>query len=348
MKVLKYISFFLLFSGCLEPYEFESEELPDVIVVDGYFTSQNGDHFVQLRKVSSYGDGPGRAVLYANVRLLDDTGEIGFFTDMADGLYRLPATQMTGEAGRSYTLEIELLSGEIIRSAQQTLLPRIEADSAYFKFENEALKVYVDTPVPSDEDVFLRWTYDEVYLFISQPCNPFNTTTNCYIEKQPVVNRFPTNTNRGLSTNRLDGNQIVYDSNIRGKSEEYKNIHVFNIYQRRVNAATYDYWSRLDQVINQQGTIFDPIPAAVPGNMHYVDDPDKQVLGYFEVASVDTVRTFVRETDVRESISSFLPFCPPISSYADYLYFLSSGNPPPDICCSCFGIPGNIPQPDYF
>ncbi|MCB0706165.1 MAG: DUF4249 domain-containing protein [Saprospiraceae bacterium] len=338
----------LVFFSCLEPYEFDSKELPDVLVVDGTFTSQHDPHYVTLRKVSPYGEGPGEAVPFADLRLLNDLGEIGYYQEKEAGVYALSPTQMTGEPGRTYTLEITLVDGRVLLSKPQKMLARIEADSAYHQFDKSDLRIFVDTPVPTDEDVFFRWSHDQVFSFVTQPCNPFGTVFTCYVYIDPIAQQFYTGSNRGLDIDHLLAKQILFDPDLSAKPIEFKNSHYYNVYQRRIDEDAYNYWNQINQTLNQQGTIFDPVPATVRGNMYFQEDVEELVLGYFEVSNIDTVRTFVTNSEVDDNVNGFRNYCPAINSYSDYLFLIYTSNPPPDECCSCGLFDNQIERPDYF
>ncbi len=48
-----------------------------------------------------------------------------------------------------------------------------------------------------------------------------------------------------------------------------------------------------DDLGENAGTLFDPTPTAIPGNIYCIDNPEEPVLGYFEASGVSTRRVFI-------------------------------------------------------
>ena len=72
--------------------------------------------------------------------------------------------------------------------------------------------------------------------------------------------------------------------------------HYFNFIKSSISQEAYTYWSKLDGIVNRQGSIFDVPPAAVEGNI--ISNTGEVVLGFFEAISVDTSRVFLTHNDV--------------------------------------------------
>jgi hypothetical protein len=66
----------------------------------------------------------------------------------------------------------------------------------------------------------------------------------------------------------------------------------FEVTQYRISSKAHEYWNKINLVGNPQGTIFDVPPATIRGNIYNVDNPKERILGYFELASVDTAYTY--------------------------------------------------------
>ncbi len=98
----------------------------------------------------------------------------------------------------------------------------------------------------------------------------------------------------------------------------------------------YRYWSQVDQLVSNSGTIFDPPPAPIRSNVFNVNNPEEFVLGYFEAVSIDTVRRAFFAPDVE----------PP--NPLDCLYAPWRRDYPPR-CLDCISVPNStFERPDYF
>ena len=72
----------------------------------------------------------------------------------------------------------------------------------------------------------------------------------------------------------------------------------YSVVLNTMDEAAYEYWKLVDEISNTQGSIFDRPAAPVPGNFRNINDPEEEVLGYFEVVRSDTTRIRVRAEDV--------------------------------------------------
>ncbi len=297
----------------------------------------------------------------ATVTLRDDRGRSETYRELGGGIYQLEGNLLQAVTGLQYTLEIVLEDGTTYRTASQSMPPAVGADSTYINLRQEqiindqgnvleetAIDLLVDTPVLTGEaQVWLRWTFDQTYSFVSLPCNPFNQTPVCYFTHPPEDPIISLATNADLSADRLTGIQVGRIRNINRLNEEYtEGRHCFSVYQHSITEEAFTYWSDLDEVVNQSGSIFDAVPAEVRGNVFNVDDPEESVLGFFELAQIDTVRHCIIPQDI---LGAFFiaPYCPPgINSYSDFLLFNGTIN---FGCCSCLEFAGaSVERPEWF
>lgn len=56
--------------------------------------------------------------------------------------------------------------------------------------------------------------------------------------------------------------------------------------QYSLTQAAYQYWTLFEQQCTRSGTIFDPQPASIEGNVRAVDDTTKLALGFFGASGV--------------------------------------------------------------
>ncbi len=68
--------------------------------------------------------------------------------------------------------------------------------------------------------------------------------------------------------------------------------------QRAITREAYEYWQQLKTNTENLGTLFDPLPSNVTGNIKCISHPEETVLGYFSISTVDTKRIFIREKEI--------------------------------------------------
>ena len=65
------------------------------------------------------------------------------------------------------------------------------------------------------------------------------------------------------------------------------------VIQHAITEEEYRYWEALEELNENLGTLFDPIPAEISGNIRNVTHPGQSVLGYFTSSSVRTDTMYV-------------------------------------------------------
>ncbi|GEM_PF-1554961 len=231
--------------------------------------------------------------------------------------FRYEATDKSvrGEIGRTYTLFVELEDGTTYQSTPQILIASPPIGNAYSEYEkgqsineqgNEQNEhywnVFVETPVGLGDDVFLSWRYRGVYeveTFPEEYCDPPSIDCNpgiahprevppicckyCYVTEYGA--QFNTSTSTDIPNSQIQKQiasiPITYD--------KVYNYYMLEIYQLSVSEEVYDYLDLVDQQITGQGTIFDPTPATIDGNISNSSN-GQQALGMFYAAGVTNAR----------------------------------------------------------
>lgn len=341
----------IVLTACVEEVDFQPGRVPDVLVVDGRITTDKGPHKVRLSRVASYyGRQAGDPVSEATVTLLDDQGLRWDYKESArqPGLYLL--ADMQGEIGRSYRLDIHLADDRIYRSQPELLLPvpNVDSLSYYTNFEQFQevsgtiqekwfINLLVHTTLePLAQGPYLRWEVETVHNFVElTPVPNFGRDSFvCYIHETLDPQQLRLFDGSGATV-------IQPISRFLGRKRitwifEFR--HYFNVYQSSLTERAYRYWSQVDKIANQTGTIFDPPAAAIRGNVYNSIDPDEIVLGYFGASAIDTARIFTTRSDLPGV--TILPYC---GSY------LARPVPIPPACFNCKLLPNSTyVRPDYF
>jgi hypothetical protein len=87
-----------------------------------------------------------------------------------------------------------------------------------------------------------------------------------------------------------------------------KSLYGIIVRQYALDEKGYKYWSQLKAASEGLGTLFDPQPYELRGNVFNVDDVDEPVLGYFDASAV-TVNSMVVARDLLEELEYPLEQC---------------------------------------
>lgn len=286
-------------AGCIDPYDTEVEQGLPRLVVQGNITSKEGPYQVVLSYSGNYSDdleGIAEYISGAYVCIHDDQGECSELFEERKGVYKTWDENFQGEIGRTYHLEVILPNGKRYLSRPELMFKPPEISRIYSEYrvetelDPEGFYVYVDVNDPGDQVNFYKWETISWYLYSWDPCwrkvfdiTPFN------IESDQNIN--------GNKIARKLVKIVPYNSRL---------PYVVTTYQLGLSENAYQYLKSLNDQINLSGSIFDPPPTFIRGNIQNEEDPDEIVLGYFYVAGT---------TDIEIAVDRSIPENPP-SYYA--------------------------------
>lgn len=334
----------LLLSNCLEPFEFEKrDDSEKILVIDGQLTTSNGPQYVRISNTTAFGEKFIVPIRNAEVNLITPDA-IYNYTENAEGTYVL--FDFKGEVGKEYALEVTMPSGKQYQSTPSIMPDGIQADSAYHQFETDivvsstgierlakVLKVFVNTNIPEandGENRYMRWFTDELFIFPEESCGGLHQAKSCYVSVPGNPQNITLFNSENIDGSRLEGLQVATKTYM--PILHFKTALFFSVYQYGIDKEAYDYWTKLKSLTSQSGTVFDLPPASLSGNIKNIDDPDEQVLGYFELATTDTVRTKVLSSEYKQNVNGIV-YC----SQFDRRNW-------PEECCQCAVLEGASTQ----
>ena len=178
---------------------------------------------------------------------------------------------------------------------------------------------------------------DEVYVL--RPTDfpdPFNDVPDPYYFSTEVdPQRISLFSGENVSINEI-GSKILAR---RPFDYSFLDKHFFFIQTYSMTQEAYEYWRQLDILTNSSGSIFDLPPGKLQSNIFNENDPDEEVLGFFEVSNMNYERIVVFRDDG--------PFDPPPSGCDYDPNRLSTSYP--SYCLQCLPEDGcSFIRPPYF
>ncbi|MEO0552483.1 MAG: DUF4249 family protein [Bacteroidota bacterium] len=350
IRILKYLIATVLISGCIEEIDLDITRTSGQLVVFGNVNTSELPQRVQLLRTSGI-ENRINPVFAAELKLIDEFGNEGCFTAAENGYYNFQLSSINVVPGRSYYLEIRLLSGEIYRS-RLTQVPTVTAttvsssqytqqtvlSSQQVEVDINIIQIVGETDIDDVSNPFyLRWEVDQTFrLNPTDFPDPFNTVPPpCYIIRGADPQR----------VNLFNGENITSTSLVRRVLAEreidysFVNKHIFTTVTHTINEDAYNFWSQVDELINSTGSIFDVPPATILGNIYNIEDEEERVLGFFELSNT----TFDRFTGFQNDV----PFSVP-ETECEFDPNILRGQYP-GYCLSCdFFEGGSTVRPDYF
>ena len=329
-------------TACIDRVELPIRAEEPRLVVEGQITNEAPPYTIRLTYTGKYSgpDGQNPASQFADVaqvNLTDDGGRSVRLTWFGQGTYRTTDTTFRGRVGRSYGLSITLASGKRYTTKLEKMpaVPVIDSVSAKLARSKSLVKPFatdysVNTSDPAAEKNYYRWTgYGyTTRLSVGVPCSlgsPNKCNYRCWtLVSTDVVNVY---SDEAINGNPLR-NRFVLQLPVYAEGPQLVEIQQYGMTQ-----ANYQFWKLFQQQNARTGSIFDPLPAPVVGNVINADDPTDRARGYFAVTSVSRKR-------LRQ------PGIPPAVFYPAVLSFISSQLIPDGDCRASYGYNSPVIEPE--
>jgi len=303
------ILFFVITTACITPIEVIIDEEINVLVIDGFITTETGPHEIRITRSAKFGDiFVGNIELISNALVLvrDQTGKVVELIEDRPGFYFTPDT-FKGEIGFSYTLLVETLAGESYSSFPQTIVPSPPIGDVFFQYRstptlnpsvtNSGLDILVRFDDPLDERNFYMWEVDGEYRVFTNPelyrdpmsgaLAPKDCCNVCYITDTGVSVDI-------LSDIQVNGNTVVQKIGfLQDDRRRFQDQYRIEIRQFSITEAAFEFFRVLRNQLEISGSIFDPPPATIGSNIINLNDPNAATIGYFGAFDIQTFEGFV-------------------------------------------------------
>jgi Domain of unknown function (DUF4249) len=296
-----FFAFIILSVGCIKQFIPETSLDQDLLVVEGLITDKPGNIAIKLSTSMPLGiRSSAKPLSGCDVNISDDLGNLCSLHESVPGTY-IPDSLFQGIVGRSYTLHVKTNSAHHNLSYQSLpvlMKPVPPIDSVYYERvvltrgddgspTGEGCQIYLNTHDPQNSCRFYRWEFVETwkfslpYIVSNKVCWVTSNSDNISIKNTTSLSddkvvRFPLN----LITNATDRLLLKYS---------------ILVNQYSLNENEYEYWEKMQNVLEQVGSLYDMTPASIPSNITCVEKPSENVMGYFSVSAVKSKRIFITE-----------------------------------------------------
>ena len=309
------IAFFLFVPSCIDPIDFSKGDDSNCLVVDGLITNEPGPYVVYLARTSEYSSYTDISELVerAIVIISDDLGNSEILTETFPGTYITDAGGINGIPGRYYKIEIETPDGKQSESDYELLSAVPKIDSIYYERRQhqelddnnivqtfEGFQIYIDTKDPENVINYYMWSWDGTHEVHTQPWDHMDGRTPAPKDCCPIcwVTEHPCHIDL-FDDKFSNGNQIIKKpvTFVRIKDSDgarhFHGKYYVKVKQLSVTEEAYKYWSSIEEQISSSGSIFEPPPVAIIGNIENVNDPEDIVFGYFGASAISTKSIFI-------------------------------------------------------
>ncbi len=335
-------------TNCTEEFVPKTETFESLLVIEGNITNELKQHKIQLSKTFRFEDESGTfGESNAEVIVVDSDQNEYVFEETDSGVY-ISTTSFQAISGLEYTLSIRTSDGKSYVSDPVVLPAETEIDNLYAeRMTNddglEGVGIFVDSFDATGNASFYRYEYAETYRFVAPS---FSFIDLEVISEDPFVVDF---TPRPIEKRTCYKTDLSTDI-ILAKTEGLNENRISRFLVHFVGTDDYSISDRYSIQVNQfvqsreaqvfyetiedfsgSETLFSQIqPGFIAGNINAIENPDENVLGFFQVSSVSSKRIFFNYRDffVVEDLPPYFFSCdgiaPPIMPSP--VFFLSVYN----------------------
>jgi hypothetical protein len=319
-----FISFLLIAAtfSCIDPIDLKIDDPAGTLVVDGIITSEPGPYTIKIGRSIPFDNTQALGAYFkpekgAILSIASDDGNEYALTEGKPGYYQTPVG-FTGQTGKSYVLHIQTTDGIQYQSTSERLNPVPEIDTILYEYivyprliknsvgdqiEQNAtgFKIQVEAHDPPENN-FYRWEATGIFEFFSITDRP--DIKQCWAPHGRIEGTVVVDDDQHFQGNlfRHEIGIIPYDR---------PTYFLIDLKQYSLSEEAFEFWQRVQNQQKNTGSIFDPAPAPIVGNVFRTDDPEDRALGFFGASSVFTQKCLINRFPASGLVSP-TPYIEPI------------------------------------
>ncbi|WP_074937278.1 DUF4249 domain-containing protein [Pontibacter akesuensis] len=333
----------LLLFGCVEPYAPDVLQAPNqYLVVDG-FINGTGVTTIKLSRTQNIADT--KAPLLesgATLLLEEEQGEQYVMSEVDLGTYASDSLRLNLD--KKYRIYIRTENGREYASEFVAIKRTPPIDGVGWDVVNEGLQIYVNTHDPQNDTRYYRWEYEATWAFTAayEALYKYDPATGTVVLRGPEDEQtyrcwrtdYSTAIEIGTSTRLSE--DVIFEEPILllpSNSEKLRIKYSILVKQYALTREAYQYWESLKKNTESIGTLFDPLPSQLTGNVRNLSDAEEPVIGYVSASTMQDKRIFISREELPREWRPLQPYCqldsvlpaPPDETFGDLARYFESG-----------------------
>ncbi|UOR05907.1 DUF4249 domain-containing protein [Hymenobacter aerilatus] len=296
------LSLLLWLAGCVEPFEPDVVSSPQSYLVVEGLINLRGVTTVRLSRTRELSATASPVEAQASVAIEDQAGTRYPLTEQMPGTYT--SASLTLDASRQYRLRLRTAVGREYASelVQGKLTPPI--DRLSWALERNGVQLYLDAHDDANATRYYRWTYHETWEFRSPYTSQFELVNGAMVPRTEDIRQCWRSDSSTVilqsSTARLSQDVVskfplkLLPSN----SDKLRFRYSILVQQYAQSQEEFTYWETLRRNTESLGTLFDPLPTLLTGNVRSLSDASELVLGYVGASSMTERRLFIAASEL--------------------------------------------------
>jgi hypothetical protein len=323
------LAFVICVFGCRKPYNPPEIASPgSYLVVAGVINAGADSTSITLsRTVSLSSLITANPVSGATVSVLRDDNTAYPLIETTPGNYTTAGLNLDNT--RNYRLSVKTGDGQAYLSDFEPVINTPPIDSIGYTVQGSGINLYVNTHDPSNNLKYYRWDYQETWQFHALYQSEYITNGKAIVYRTAAQNIYTcfagdASSNILLGSTAKLSQALIYQSpltQVASTSEKLETRYSILVHQYALSADAYNFWLNLKKNTEQLGSIFDPQPSNINGNMHNATNPSGPVIGYISVCNVQQKRIFISAAQLPGWFPTY-----PYSCQEDTAYYCRSIN----------------------
>jgi hypothetical protein len=306
IKILFISTLLISFLNCRKPYAPPSTELSKTLIV--------------VEGMIAVGDSAENRFLLSRLKALDDTtlnypetgaavtvesnngGSPLLIPEISPGVYSITSNVPVNS---DYRLRIVAASGKVYETPYMKPVNTPPIDSVSWS-EPFDINIFVHTHDPSNATRYYRWEYSEAWEYRAFFESGLKFDGNYFLYREPdemVYSCFRYRSSQEIILNNsmaLAEDRISYQplTTIPNGAEEVSQRYSILVKQYGLTKEAYEFWNILKKNTELTGSLFDPQPSQLPGNIICVNAPGEKAIGYVCAGRQQLKRLFIRRGDL--------------------------------------------------
>ncbi|TGE28294.1 DUF4249 domain-containing protein [Hymenobacter metallicola] len=303
VRLLVWCTLVLGLSSCIETFEPDISNAPQsFLVVDGFLNSDGVTTIRLTRSLGLKAKTPPPVEAKATIFIEEEAGQRYPLTETTAGTYVSARLQLN--PARKYRLHFNTRTGReyVTDYTRAKFTPPI--DEVAWEVENAGVRVLVSTHDNTNQTQYYRWDMDETWEFTSAYRSYYEYVNNKMQQRTVNIYRCWTSQPSGFiklnTTTKLSQDVVAKYPLLTLPSTSVKLRYKYSVLVKQYaqSVEEFAYWEALRKNTENIGTLFDPLPSQLTGNIHCLTDPSELVLGFIGAYSVQEKRLFISREDL--------------------------------------------------
>ena len=306
IKILLFVFTVLSISSCREEFDPPVHSSGDsFLVVEGVLNAGAEPTTISLTRTYRLDDSArlrGERNARVTVEGKDNTNQI---LDMVgDGIYTSPNLNLV--INNEYRLRIQTTNGKEYLSEFVIARKTPEIDSIGWKLNDEGAQIYVNTNDPSGNTRYYRWDYDETWEIRSYYYTQYKYENRMVRERITGEEVFycwknVSNSSIHIGTSTRLQSDIIHQAPlvfVLNGDDRFSVRYSIMVRQYALDKRGYEFYELMKRNTESLGTLFDPQPSEITGNIRCITDPAEPVIGYITASTVSEKRHFINRNEI--------------------------------------------------